>query len=121
MRSAEVNRDPSQYTETDDHYDAELISYLVDVLLIRTAADFPAMYGSSSENAIAAWSIAGMDSLGGWGSLSAEQLLGGMFGLAGLCYGYSSIPEEWVRGLRRGDYLHSLCKQFFEDFEPSHC
>lgn len=37
-----VNRDPSQYRVTDDEYDVELMSYLVDHLLLGRFVPFPA-------------------------------------------------------------------------------
>lgn len=41
MVEADVNRNPKQYEETRDKYDAELISWLIDVLLLQQNADFP--------------------------------------------------------------------------------
>ena len=35
MVRAEVNRDPAQYQQTDDDQDAELISELIDLLLLE--------------------------------------------------------------------------------------
>ena len=31
--------------------------------------------------------------------------------LAGICYGYDNIPQEWVNQLQRRDYLLSLCDE----------
>ena len=41
MIEADVNRDPEQYKETSDKRDAEMISYLVDTLLLHQEAVFP--------------------------------------------------------------------------------
>ena len=41
MIEADVNRDPKQYKVTSDERDAEMISYLIDVLLLRQKAAFP--------------------------------------------------------------------------------
>jgi len=30
-------------------------------------------------------------------------------GLAGLCYGYDSIPEEWLSVIARREYVEDLC------------
>ena len=59
MFKAEVNRDPDQYTETDNAYDAQLIAYLVDVLLLQKESVFPGKGGTPGEQAIANWSMVG--------------------------------------------------------------
>ncbi len=41
MLSADVNRDPDQYSGVSDEHDVRLISYLVDLLLLRQTAVFP--------------------------------------------------------------------------------
>jgi len=65
MIEADVNRDPRQYKVTDDDLDAGLISYLVDVLLLRRQAAMPAPEGSSAEkNALMMWSLVGRAMLG---------------------------------------------------------
>lgn len=33
-------------------------------------------------------------------------------GLAGLRYGYESIPQDWVNKTARGEYIENLCNQF---------
>ncbi|NLN07269.1 MAG: ADP-ribosylglycohydrolase [Firmicutes bacterium] len=33
-------------------------------------------------------------------------------GLAGLCYGYGSIPKEWLRVIVNLDYIENLCRQY---------
>ncbi|MFZ3578981.1 ADP-ribosylglycohydrolase family protein [Virgibacillus sp. DJP39] len=33
-------------------------------------------------------------------------------GLAGLCYGYESIPDEWLAALEKRDYIESICDKF---------
>ncbi|HEY8362311.1 MAG TPA: ADP-ribosylglycohydrolase family protein [Tissierellaceae bacterium] len=35
-------------------------------------------------------------------------------GLAGLKYGYDSIPEEWKESLARRDYIEGLCNQLYK-------
>ena len=35
-------------------------------------------------------------------------------GLAGLAYGFESIPEEWRETLLKGEYIDELCKSFAE-------
>ena len=44
MIEAEVNRNPKQYTEKSDEKDVEIISYLIDVLLLHKDAKFPTIY-----------------------------------------------------------------------------
>ena len=41
MTSADVNRDPEQYSETDDALDARLVSWLIDVLLLHIDSPYP--------------------------------------------------------------------------------
>ena len=41
MVNADVNRDPEQYEETSDKRDADMIYYLVDLLLLDKDAEFP--------------------------------------------------------------------------------
>ncbi len=41
LTHAEVNRDPEQYTETDDRHDAQILNYLLDSLLLGAAAEWP--------------------------------------------------------------------------------
>ena len=38
-------------------------------------------------------------------------------GLAGLHYGYESIPKEWIVVISKHDYIESLCKQLNVSFE----
>lgn len=64
MVTAEVNRNPEQYTETSDERDAEMISYLVDVLLLRRAAEFPVDDASPETSAVMNWSRVGRAMLG---------------------------------------------------------
>lgn len=32
--------------------------------------------------------------------------------MAGICYGYDAIPQEWIATLQRSDYLLELCNKF---------
>jgi len=62
--SADVNRDPEQYKGVSDERDAELISYLVDTLLLRQSAAFPRSTHESGESALEKWSLVGRAALG---------------------------------------------------------
>jgi hypothetical protein len=64
MVEADVNRDPEQYRQTNDAYDAEMISYLIDVLLLHQEGIFPSDESSPEKNAIAQWSQVGRAMLG---------------------------------------------------------
>lgn len=64
LRQADVNRDPEQYKETSDERDAEMISYLVDVLLLHRNATFPSNELSSGKSALINWSQVGRAMLG---------------------------------------------------------
>jgi hypothetical protein len=60
IERVEVNRDPEQYTCTDDAYDADLVRWLIRALLLQQPVPFPVppdLAGASA--AIAAWSTAG--------------------------------------------------------------
>jgi hypothetical protein len=54
-----VNRDPDQYSNTDDDYDAKLIHYLINVLLLRRPSKFPARSSSRHKAALEQWSQVG--------------------------------------------------------------
>jgi hypothetical protein len=41
LANAEVNRDPDQYTETDDSLDARMIPFLIDALLLGRIGEPP--------------------------------------------------------------------------------
>jgi hypothetical protein len=65
MFEADVNRDPEQYKYTDDEWDAAMISYLIDVVLLRRLADFPPIESlSEEENVLMNWSLVGRAMLG---------------------------------------------------------
>ena len=64
MVSAEVNRDPTQYRGVDDERDAELISYLVAVLLLHQRVVFPNGEAKPEDNALETWSLVGRAVLG---------------------------------------------------------
>jgi len=36
-------------------------------------------------------------------------------GLAGLYYGFESIPENWIKGIRRSDDINDLCNRFAKE------
>lgn len=60
-----VNRNPSQYGETDDNYDAAMLSYLIDVVLRGVPSSFPIKQGDEEMAPLQAWSVAGNASLNG--------------------------------------------------------
>ena len=64
MIEADVNRDPEQCKEASDERDTEMISYLVDVLLLHQEAVFPSDQPSSEKQAIMNWSQVGRAMLG---------------------------------------------------------
>ena len=64
MIEADANRDPKQYKETSDERDAEMISYLIDVLLLHQNAVFPSDEPSSGKKALMNWSQVGRAMLG---------------------------------------------------------
>jgi hypothetical protein len=64
MIEADVNRDPEQYKETSDERDTEMISYLIDVLLLHQKAVFPSYEPSSEKQALKQWSLVGRAMLG---------------------------------------------------------
>jgi 8-oxo-dGTP diphosphatase len=59
MIEADVNRDSKQYQETSNERDAKMISYLIDVLLLRQDAVFPSDEPSSEKQAVTMWSQIG--------------------------------------------------------------
>ncbi|MBR0669788.1 hypothetical protein [Neoroseomonas soli] len=55
-----VNRDPAQYTQTDDAQDRRVLVFLISALLLGERMPFPSAPGMSAEDAaIQAWSVAG--------------------------------------------------------------
>ena len=58
--SAEINRDPEQYTETDDALDAQMVLYLIDSLLLGRMGDVP----GDPDNPLKLWSSLGRLMLG---------------------------------------------------------
>ena len=58
--SADINRDPDQYTETDDSFDAQMVLYLIDTLLLRLMGDLP----GDPDNPLKLWSSVGRLMLG---------------------------------------------------------
>ena len=59
MIEAHVNRNLEHYTETSYKRDAEMSSYLVDVLLLHQRAVFPSDDPSSEKQALLKWSQVG--------------------------------------------------------------
>ena len=55
-----VNRDPDEYTCTDDAYDARLLSWLIRTLMLHQEVEFPVDPTLSPEDAlITMWGLAG--------------------------------------------------------------
>jgi hypothetical protein len=61
---ATVNREPEQYRNTDDGYDASMVPYLIDVLLLRRPSKFPARSASRTRAALEQWSQVGRAGFG---------------------------------------------------------
>ena len=61
---AVVNRDPDQYGSIDDLFDAQMIAYLISVLLLRRPAKFPSRSKSRHKRALEQWSLVGRAGLG---------------------------------------------------------
>ena len=59
MVSADVNRNPEQYIETDDNRDIKMISYLIDILLLHKKAVFPDDDSTADNNPLKEWSQVG--------------------------------------------------------------
>jgi hypothetical protein len=59
MVEAQINRDPQQYNNVSDDYDQRMISYLIDILLLRRPAEFPADDRSPDEIAVEQWGVVG--------------------------------------------------------------
>jgi len=64
MVEADVNRDSKQYSETDDGRDAEMISYLIDVLLLHQMANLPCDETNPEQHTLMQWSLVGRAMLG---------------------------------------------------------
>lgn len=45
-----VNRDESQYSETDLDYDRQLLGFLIDAFLLRQPAEFPIRHSHAKDN-----------------------------------------------------------------------
>jgi len=61
---AVVNRDPDQYGSTDDLFDAQMIAYLISVLLLRRPAKFPTRSKDKRRSALEKWSQVGRAGFG---------------------------------------------------------
>jgi len=64
MIEAHANRDAEQYSGNSDEHDREMISYLIDVLLLHRSAAFPSDRTDLQERAIANWAQVGRAMLG---------------------------------------------------------
>lgn len=66
VRQAEVNRDPEQYSATDDRHDAAMVLYLVEVLLLeRFESEFPSTQTDETKKTMETWHSVGRAMLGG--------------------------------------------------------
>ncbi len=61
---ADLNRDPKQYNNTDDQFDAEMIPYLIDAVLLRCPSPFPSRSQSDTKRTLEQWSQVGRAGLG---------------------------------------------------------
>src|SRR5665647_433355 len=61
---ADVNRDPEQWTENSAERDAEMISYLIDVLLLHQKVIFPSDDPSIEKRVVREWSLVGRAMVG---------------------------------------------------------
>jgi hypothetical protein len=64
MTKADINRNPIQYTETNDEKDIKMISFLIDILLLHHPAKFPTDEASSDKRLLMEWSFVGRAMLG---------------------------------------------------------
>jgi hypothetical protein len=64
LTHAEVNRDPDHYMETDDTRDQQMVSYLIDILLLHKHTAFPSVSGNIEQNILMEWSLVGRAMLG---------------------------------------------------------
>lgn len=64
MVEAQANRDQEQYGETSDSRDAQLIFYLIDLLLLRRPASYPSRSNDPAERTMANWAMVGRAMLG---------------------------------------------------------
>lgn len=62
----QANRDAQQYTEKDDEYDAKMLLFLIDLLLLGRAPEFPVRDEGESpdDEALRIWSHVGQAMLG---------------------------------------------------------
>jgi len=64
MIEADVNRDPEQWIENSAERDAEMISYLIDVLLLHQKVIFPSDDPSIEKRVVREWSLVGRAMVG---------------------------------------------------------
>ncbi len=64
MVEVDANRDAEQYKEVNDERDAEMVSYLVDALLLHQDTVFPSSELSAEKAALMNWSQVGRAMLG---------------------------------------------------------
>lgn len=59
MVEARLNRNPEQSSATNYSRDAEMIFYLIDLLLLRRQAKFPSRFSDSENSSLENWSVVG--------------------------------------------------------------
>lgn len=64
MIEVALNRNSEQYGQTNDDYDAKMVNYLIDVLLLDKASDFPSEEPGSDKQVLMQWSHIGRAMLG---------------------------------------------------------
>lgn len=64
MVSVRANRDPGQYTQTDDAEDAAMARFVIDVVVLRLFVEFPDEDQAPPGVALAAWGLVGRAILG---------------------------------------------------------
>jgi hypothetical protein len=64
MVTADLNRDPEQHAPATDAMEARMISYLIDVLLLRQASVFPSDEPGSDKEVMMQWTQVGRAMLG---------------------------------------------------------
>lgn len=64
MKSADLNRDDEQYGETSADMDIEMISKLIDLLLLRRDSELPIDESDPSMRALKKWGVVGRAMIG---------------------------------------------------------
>ena len=109
---ADLNRDSEQYKNTDDRYDARMIPYLIDVVLLRQPSRYPSKSSSDTRRALEQWSQVGHAGLGIHPGDKREPL----FKIKSRCFlckhkfgghkGCAAFPEGLPHKLASGEVMH---------------